>query len=249
MLKSDLYKNNKFVQEVLDNNVALATRDWKDKRTGRDHLSKKDKFIIDTFQSFHQVTFKIEALDNCIALINSYPKTKLWEKSFLRSEYVRYHMEVYYGNVVGAFDRCLLLTNHLFDLGLQPRDVKYEVIISNNHMKGEELVKLLKIFHKSIQQIRTVRNHIAHQGSFSDKELDEIERYEFILKKSPKIEKKLERTLKVFIKLGFSDYLRKKKKEVAKNNFHIFSILNTLLLSMLGQYRTRIKKLNKNEKK
>lgn len=246
MKLKEIYKNS-FYKRVIDDSVKLITKeskkaDFKDifigkkRPRGWDKLSDKEKFYIGTFHNGSEIISKVEALNHCIAFINFYSKTKMWDRNFLRADYIKYHLEVYYGNIIGISDRCLLLVNHLFDLGFKPRDAKYELISSNKHLKGERTLEILTLLNKGLQGVRSVRNYVAHQGTLSDKELDDIRMYEFLLKNSKTLDRKLQRLMKIYIKLGFNSYIREKKKEIIKNNGTIIAVIDKLFLSVSKKY-------------
>lgn len=238
MKKDQIYKN-KLVKKIIDENVLLAKRTHNTKE-GREHLSEREKFLVDTFHAFTEITSKFDALESCLALISSYPKTQLWSKNFTRAEYVRYHLEAYYSNLIGIFDRYLLLVNHVYDLGLEPGHVKYELILKNSHIKGTEVQKVLKAINKGLQNIRSVRNLVAHRGRLADQRLDEIDRVEFILSKSKNLSKKESQIFRVYVKLKFSVYLSAKKKEIKLNNAEIFRAFDTAFLTLLPKYNKRL---------
>lgn len=241
MTKDELYKKNKFFRDILDRNVELIKKDgFGNKKIERSHLTAKEKFIIDTFQLVSEIASKLDAIDSCIVLINSFPGSARWKKHFLRSEYIRYHLEVYYFNVIGIFDRLLLLVNHVYDLGFKGKDVKYGLIISNSHLQGTDTLKVLQKFYKALQNIRSVRNMIAHQSRLTDKELDDVQRYEFILEKSPGLSKEMRIMLKLKVRMGFSAFVQKKKKEIKSNNSAIIEALHVSWSSLLTKYTSQL---------
>lgn len=254
MKLDDLYKN-KFYSNVISDSQKLIERDkdtltesFKKTISGEEIPSKwnslpmDEKFHISTFRATSQIIYKLESLDHCVAYINSYPSTTLWKKNFGRSDYIKYHLETYYGNIVAVFDRCLLLVNHLYDLGFDPQDAKYNLITKNKHLEGTETLRVLKAIHKGLENIRSVRNYIEHQGSLSDKELDDISMYELIYRKG-NTKRKLHKILAVYLKLQYSLYLGKKKKEIKNNNATMVTAVNSLFDSFHQKYIESMKEL------
>jgi hypothetical protein len=252
----ELYNKNEFYERVISDSHKLITREFKkdefEKRflgeippRGWDKMSLKNKFHLNTFYSIVEITSKLEALDYSVAFINSYPRTRLWSKNFLRTDYIRYHMEVYYGNIVGIFDRSLLLINHLYDLGFKPQDAKYSLISSNKHLEGEKVLEILKKFKEALKKVRSIRNYIEHQGSLSDKKLDDIRMYEFLLNKGH-LDQKLRRLVGPYVKSGFSAYIREKKKEIKDNNAVIISVVDRLFASVSKKYQNKMNSFHVN---
>lgn len=255
MKLDDLYKN-KFYSKVISDSQRLIEKDerkdrlvegFKKKLKGEEipsrwnSLPADEKFHISTFRATSEILYKLHSLDYCVAYINSYPNTALWKKSFGRSDYIKYHLENYYGNIVAVFDRCLLLVNHLYDLGFDPQDAKYNLITKNKHLENTDTLKVLKAVHKGLEGIRSVRNYIEHQGSLSDKELDDIAMYELIYTKG-NTKKKLHNVLRVYLKLQFSSYIHKKKTEIKNNNATLVDAVNSLFNSLHQKYIKEMKR-------
>lgn len=245
----DLYKN-KFYSKVIKDSQFLIEKDerkerllegYKKKLNGEeissrwDSLPVDEKFHISTFRATSEILYRLQSLDYCVAYINSYPSTPLWKKNFGRDEYIKYHLENYYGNIVAVFDRCLFLVNHLYDLGFDPQDTKYNLITKNKHLESTDTLKILKAIHKGLEGIRSVRNYIEHQGSLSDKKLDDISMYELIYTKG-NTKGKLKNVLKVYLELQYSSYLRDKKKEIKNNNATVVAAVNSLFNSLQQKY-------------
>lgn len=257
-MKLDALYKNKFHSKVINDSQKLIKKHetkerfaeaFKKKLKGEEVSSRWDslplgeKFHISTFRATSQIIDKLESLDHCIAYINSYPSTNLWKKNFGRSNYVKYHLENYYGNIVAVFDRCLLLVNHLYDLGLAPQDTKFNLISKNKHLEGTETLRVLKAIHKGLENIRSVRNYIEHQGSLSDTELEDISMYELIYRKG-NVKGELHEILPVYLKLQYRSYLHKKKKEIKTNNANLVIAVNSLFDSLHQKYIEDMKKFD-----
>ena len=255
MKSNELYKN-KFYSKVINDSQKLIEKDerkerllegFKKKLNGEDIPSRWDslpadeKFHISTFRATSEILYKLQSLDYCVAYINSYPSTPLWKKNFGRAEYIKYHLENYYGNIVAVFDRCLVLVNHLYNLGFNPQDTKYNLIIKNKHLENTDTLRMLKAINKGLEGIRSVRNYIEHQGSLTDKKLDDISFYELIYTKG-RTKGKLKNVLKVYLKLQYSEYLRDKKKEIKDNNAALTAAVNSLFDSLYEKYTDGMKK-------
>jgi len=255
-MKLDDLSKNKFYSKVISDSQKLLEKDerkdrllegFKKKLKGEeipsrwDSLPVDEKFHISTFRATSEILYKLQSLDHCVAYINSYPSTPLWEKSFGRADYIKYHLENYYGNIVALFDRCLLLVNHLYDLGFDPQDAKYNLITNNKHLENTDTLKVLKAIHKGLERIRSIRNYIEHQSSLSDKKLDDISMYELIYTKGD-IKRKLKNVLKLYLRLQYSSYLRDKKKEIKNNNATLVAAVNSLFDSLHQKYTEGMKK-------
>lgn len=256
-MKLDTIYKNKFYRKVIVDSQELIEQDERKERlveafkkklnneeiTSRwDSLPLDEKFHISTFRTMSQIIYKLESLDHCVSYINSYPNTYRQKKNFGRSDYIKYHLENYYGNIVGVFDRCLHLINHLYDLGLAPQDIKYNLISKNKHLEGTEALKVLKIMHKGLEKVRSVRNYIEHQGSLADTELDDISMYE-LLYRNTETKEKIHKILSAYIKVQYGSYLRNKKKEIGTNNDALVILVAALFNSLHQEYIKGMEKL------
>jgi len=249
MTLKELYSKNKFISKILKDNQVILKKDLKiglsSKKTWKTKISTKERFVIETFYFITEVLVKLETIDYYLAFLNSYPKTKLWEKTFSRTDYLRYHTESYLNSIIGTFDRSLLLINHLYDLGFKNKDVKYHFIINNKHIKDRKIGKLLRLFNKTLKGVRKSRNFIQHEGRFFDEGLDEAGKYEFIFRHGIKLTGKEKKLYKFVFDLKIRIYLSGKKKEIKENNKKLIKIINIFFDILFDQYVDQLKKFSK----
>lgn len=243
---NDLFENS-FVKTVISRSDSLTSKILKndpglEKKNHRDSLTEKEKFDADVFDSVCEITHKLEMLNYVLVFINSYPKKKVWEKTFSRATYISYHYESYLNNIIGVLDRCLLLINFIYDLGIEEKYVDIRSITSNKHIKGETVKKFIDLFDKLISGIRYSRNIVMHRRRFSDAELDKLGRYEFCMQNQEnlKLSKKQKDAFNILLKLGFSSFIRKSKKDIKKNNLIIIKLCNGLFSAIESKYKFRL---------
>jgi len=164
----------------------------------------------------------------------------MWEKTFSRSDYIKYHIEAYLNNLTGVFDRCLLLVNYLFDLGYPKKYVKFETISANSHLEKESVKKALELFNKGLEKVKPLRNFVNHQGRLSDQDLDKVGEYEFLMRSGSKFTKRQKNFLLAIIKLGFSSYIRNMKKQLGKSSENLFKLCNAFFNALFKKYIERL---------
>ena len=249
MTFKELNNKNKFIKIVL-NNVQVVLKKGLNSNprleNRRSDLSKKEMFIVDTFHYVMEVLSKIETIDYEFIFLNPYPRNKLWEKMFNRIDYIEYHTECYLNNIIGIFDRYLLLINFLYDLGFQNKDVRYHLIISNEHIRKEQIKDNLENFNTALQNTRSLCNFTKHRGRLSDKNLDEMRMYKFILGNNKIISK---RKFELFYKVQLSHYISKQKIKIKKNNNNIRKFCDVLFNNLSGEYKKRLNTFDKNGSK
>lgn len=205
---------------------------------------KYQKFFFNTYWAVNEITHKLDALEHCVVFLNSYPKTALWSKNFYRSDYMRYHLEVYYANISGVFDRCLLLTNHIYGLGFKSKDAKYKLITENENLKGEKIIQALHLFQKSLQKVKSIRNYLEHQGTLSDKKLDDLRLPELMVHlKDSKLSKVDVAMLKKDLNWEYRQYIKEKKEEIESNNEAVNVLVGLVFDGLHDRYTTEMKRL------
>ena len=254
MVKKSL-ETNKFIKTLSAANTMLIKKHFneenfkksftEDRQDQRKNCNSKEIFKIDSFQLMMEVIVKLEKLEYVKVFIKSYPKTQSWDKSFIRSDYVRYHLEIYYLNIIGLFDRCLILTNHIYNLGLKTKHIKYNIIIDNAHLVDTKTKEVLKLFEKTLKKTRRIRNYINHESSLYESELREIQLYEYLLKSnSANINESMQKIMKTYIKLEYSKYIKKKNREIKRANESLEIIVDDFLESLLEKYKETLRRVN-----
>lgn len=180
-----LVNSNKFLKALLKEklkNPKLLVEDKKESEK-----SEKELFQDDLFARVFEIIDRLTLLDLCPGLIISAPKDKIWKrKDVYRSTYINYNLESYLINLTGSFDRCLLLVNELYDLGLAEKHVKYKILRSNKHLQNKRPMKMLSKIFKNIESFRFARNVVVHREKLSDGTLNSLEVKEYALKKVKK---------------------------------------------------------------
>ena len=241
----DIYKNKLIKKIISDNQIILTKKseiDPKTKKKKKTRSSSREKFIIESFRLMHEILLKIEVLNYFPVFLNSYPKRPLWEKTFSHSDYLKYHTEIYLSNVVGILDRCLLFVNLIYNLGLKENFVKYELIISNKHIIGETVKKVLKLINEFLEKtnIKLLRNITQHRVRFSNEKLDEISTDELILRSAPKLNPKERYVFNLVVKMNLRSYIGEKKKEAKEINGHVVKLCDGFFLSLFKKYEERL---------
>lgn len=212
--RSIFYK--KYQQDVLKIAKKKASIEIKG---AKKKYSSSEKYFLEFLWLLAEVEYKLIDLELCLKFINFFPPNKSLRIQASRYDYIVYHLEYYYINIVAIFDRLLHVINFIFNLKL--KGAKLTLInVEKIGLVDAKIINLLKIFDKSINTIRNTQNTIKHRLKFQERELDEAQLYEHILKNSEemKVESKQKMMFRFASKLKYSFYLSKKKKEIKSNN-------------------------------
>jgi hypothetical protein len=109
-------------------------------------------------------------------LVNFPHKKALKEKGITENKWIAYHYSNHLVSLTGTFDTALLLTNHVFRLGLEPTDCKESTVTKNGWVRHTPVGPALKTFFKAVDPHKAVRNRFVHRGEVPlIKAIDELE--------------------------------------------------------------------------
>ncbi len=170
-MKKNKFEDNLFYKNFYGKNGFLTPIMIKMVKEGRGkdsvNLEKDEQSTVDCFKLVKEIDLKIRDLNYCIYLIKYYPSNKKLRDNITRHDYIIYHLEYFYINVVALFDRILKLSNFVHDIGLSDKYVKLDILITNKKISKQH-VSALKKFNKSIEEIRGIQNNIKHKEKLKD---------------------------------------------------------------------------------
>jgi hypothetical protein len=207
----------------------------------KNNFSKKEKYFFELLIKTVEIIKKVDELNYCLLFLSVFPKYKTWEKKIYRRNYIEYHLNYYYINIIALFDRILHLINFIYELGLPDRYVTKDCICNNLNI-DKEISKFIKKFDKALNNIRKEQNKIKHKKNKMYKELDLPVLLEHhilgLSKESSETRKKL---LNLDMNYYYRDFIKEKKKEIEKDNKAITEIIEFI-------FETLYKKVEEKEK-
>ncbi|EDZ65366.1 hypothetical protein NOC27_2046 [Nitrosococcus oceani AFC27] len=153
-----------------------------------------------------------------------------------RYDYVVYGIENYYLRFTSVFDRCLRLANVIYQLGLPERQCNNDSIIKNAHVKGTPVAKSLTELDKFTGPFRYHRNTVAHQGTYSEKDLDQLGSYYLLAEKDDDFER-----YRYLFKKKTDDFVAEKKQDFKGQLVALESLVENYFDSVLSVFETRLK--------
>ena len=138
-------------------------------------LAPSEEYATEVLRSNQEVKNSIERMRQSLALLSGYRRDRLAGAASLhRVEYINYHMESFFVNMVGVSDRALRLINTTLRLGLDPRDCAERVIMRCKQVKGTPIEAQWKSLNTEARRYATERNAVVHHSRFRDEESDLI---------------------------------------------------------------------------
>lgn len=91
-----------------------------------------------------------------------------------KSAYIELLIENSIVRVQSIYDRAMIFTNRLLDLGMSNESIGHNVLVNNDHVKAYGLDAKLKAINKSCNEYRNVRNSVIHHDRYSDEAFDRL---------------------------------------------------------------------------
>jgi hypothetical protein len=104
-------------------------------------------------------------LNHIVVYIKDFPKPKSYLKQGITQyDWIQYHYHVYMVSIVGLYEAALKLTNGVFRLGIDEKQVKESIIKENLWVKSTGVSEALRTFRQATSHIRVPRNLFLHGG-------------------------------------------------------------------------------------
>lgn len=235
--KHPIYNN--FSKDIVD--ISRELLESKNKKR-EPSFSKRQIKIKNLYQFLIELENKFEDLKISKEFLKSHKTLGKINKITSREILVKYHLESYKINIIAIFDRVLHLVNFTYNLGLEDRHVKIDIICSNNNL-SKDIKDLIKKFDKDIQDIRSSQNKIKHKEKIYIPELYNATLLDFTLKQWTEIKrkkikidfswsKKDEKYLKADADFYYNIFLKKEQGKIdninKRLNQHVWNILNII---------------------
>lgn len=94
--------------------------------------------------------------------------------SYTHAEQIQFAIENYFIRSTTIYDRALIFTNHLLDLGIADESTSHQQMVTNRHVKRYHLADPLKDLGKVCREKNIERNAIIHHRSYSEDDFDQF---------------------------------------------------------------------------
>ncbi len=147
------------------------------------HLNDQEEYLRTILLYADEVSIACDQLHYALAYLSGYQSRKtLGGELITRADYIAYQLENLYLRFIMIPDRSLRLTNEVFRLGLPARECKSRTVTDNQHLRGTDVRKCLRVIEKSVKPYREMRNTIAHLSRYNDPKLRKVEIYSILQK-------------------------------------------------------------------
>ncbi len=197
--------------------------------------TRKESYAIETLLSVGNVVSCIDQLHFSIDMLAGYRSSSTLDK-MNRYDYIVFGIENYYLRLTSVCDRCLRLANVIFQLGLPERQCNNESIIKNSHVKETPVAKALTELDKFTGPFRFHRNTVAHQGTYSEKDLDQLGTYYILVEEDDSFER-----YRYLFKKKTDDFVAEKKVEFKDHLVNLENLVETYFDAVRTAFEGRLR--------
>lgn len=91
-----------------------------------------------------------------------------------KSAYIEMLVENSIIRVQSIYDRALIFTNRILDLGISNESIKHELLVTNENVKKFGLDGKLKAINKACNDYRLIRNTVIHHDRYTEEQLNQL---------------------------------------------------------------------------
>lgn len=176
-----LYKALEHLKPLLESidPAVMALPSSKERHSKAPKLSEAQNYHHRVFWYAKNMNETFKRLKDITLFIKDFPKPRTYfRQGITEHDWIQYHYHVYTIGVVGIYDIALKLTNEVFRLGIEERQVRKDTVEDNLWVKRTRVSQLLSILRKSTRPFKVPRNLFLHGGD--QLKLDELDRLELI---------------------------------------------------------------------
>lgn len=234
MIDQDRLHKTKFAHKLTEDGVAQAKRLLGVPKKKIPKQTEREIYVHQVMDSFSELQRIVESLDMAELFLKSYAASLAWKKRYDTNHYFGYHYEAWIINSIKLYERLLILINSVYWLEINHKDVSYITVSAHPKLESTDTLKVLKIVHGAVSNLQGVKNSVFHRYTYSDPELDEINKYNFLARHSESDEKEqFGRFATLKMRLF---YLPQKRREVASNNVELLKAVDAVFNTLEKQY-------------
>lgn len=139
--------------------------------TARDELSM---YILACSKSLSSITSSMDKARLSIRLLETDYLDSIATEDQPKSNYLEMIVENTIIRTQSIYDRILIFTNKLLDLGISNESINHSLIVTNTNVIKFDLERKIKSIHKACTEYRYIRNTIIHHDRFTEDQLDNL---------------------------------------------------------------------------
>lgn len=246
VLDNELIKSCMSLSELIVNDI-VKKYGYSNSEKNYDLLSNNDRYIVDTNRILDNIQKCLSGIDFVMIFLKRFYGKSYYESNDINIiDYSYYHYEMFLYKLSTLRDLHLLLINQIYNLGLTPRNCKYESIKKQkDKIKNSGLFGLLEEYEKCLKfQFSTIRNKSAHEGELVHKAFNEVDHlvwFEQLMKKHPTLFDGKYNDPDPFLQLEVKAKRKEIQEELEIHRNNAFMITRYILISLYKAFDRTVK--------
>jgi hypothetical protein len=156
---------------ILDKESPIFTAQAIGAEVSVEYKTYLDNYIVLCAKSLSAVTASITKAEMSLNMLNSDLLKNISDDREFLSSNIEMLIENSIIRVQSIYDRVLILTNRILDLGISNETINHNSLVTNDHVKSFDLVNKLKSINKVCNDYRLVRNTVIHHDRYTEEQL------------------------------------------------------------------------------
>lgn len=156
---------------ILDKESPIFTAKADGNNVSVEYKTYLDNYIVLCAKSLNAVTASIKKAELSLNMLNGELLKSISDDREFLSSNIEMLIENSIIRVQSIYDRVLILTNRILDLGISNEAINHNSLVTNEHVKRFDLVNKIKAINKVCNEYRLVRNTVIHHDRYTEEQL------------------------------------------------------------------------------
>lgn len=238
MIDSEQLYSTNFVKMVIKDTEDIAIRlQVVQKEGGLLDSSEREEYVCQVSDSFMEIQDAVDCLDMAEIFLKSYSVSKLWNNSYDKHHYFRYHYESWVLNAIKVYERILIIINSVYWLEIPHNEITFLSVSKHPKLQNTKTLTVLNKVHGALGQLQALKNSIFHRYAYTDDDLKMIKILSMVGRHG-KQDERMQFANIAKIRMNES-YLPEKRQEVNANNRQILKIADAIFNTLEQPYIER----------
>jgi hypothetical protein len=159
---------------ILDNDSPIYSYALTDENFELKIGNELQRYIFNCGKTLTSITNSIEKAKMSLSLLTVESIENAGLEGTAASKYIELLIENSIVRVQSIYDRVLIFTSRIFDLGISNDSMSHNLIVTNEHVVSHNLDTYLKSINKACNDYRFIRNKVIHHDRYTEEHLDNL---------------------------------------------------------------------------
>ncbi|BBN53995.1 hypothetical protein TRE132_21200 [Pseudomonas chlororaphis subsp. aurantiaca] len=159
---------------ILDEESPLLTTDPNNGIIEVDSRNELAVYILTCSKSLSSISSSMDKARLSIKLLETGHLDSIATEDHSKSDYIEMLIENSIIRVQSIYDRILIFTNRLLDLGISNESINHNLIVTNSNVIKYDLDSKLKSINKACNDYRFIRNTVIHHDRYTEEQLNNL---------------------------------------------------------------------------